>query len=234
MTSLLHLAFPQTVQLEWLRKHFSNTYWPTHTQFYSVNKIETITLKNVTIYMSDIMDARTLRRLNRLKKRELNSTVLKPVEAVVEPVCFTDMPWYKLNLNMILDGESSATIKPEPLYVCKSCYEYNTAYSTDFVLVNDVVQDESIIPVDNSDSKSSNSSWTNVSSLKEDEIVAVNVEFSGTPIMTDLSGASVLADVSGASVLADVSDASVLSDVSGTTLHIATVREACAPCCIIS
>lgn len=218
-------------------------------QFYDVNKIEHGSSAHNSKNMSDIVDARTLRRLNRLKKREAAEKAVQQYKTP-DPVLFVDMPWYQLNLNMLLDGEQKPYYRPEPLYVCKSCFEYNTAYSTDFVpmVCNEDVNtstapDVAVRKEDASDSKS-DSSWTDVSSLKGEEIAAAREECSDTPDaivpvpislttnpipipIFDLSGSVV--DVSGSEVGNQI-------DVSGATLEVRTPSsdvKSCNACCII-
>ena len=212
-----------------------------------------------------LADARTLRRLNRLRKRESaeveakRMATLKALEKP-EPVLFEDLPWYQLNLNTLMNLSSDCIIESEPLYVCKNCFEYNTAYTNIFVPVEDIpcdivcVSEEEMVtaqgesevlrvvcPVevvpnahDVSDSKSANSNWTDVSSLNDDELVAIKSDPPVTPVNilcapTDLSG--VVVDVSGTPI--DVSGTQL--DLSGgPVLKINTISESCAPCCVIS
>jgi hypothetical protein len=198
MTGLLHFTFPKILKTEGFRDHSVVNVWTVMPQFYGMNKIEPISRPNISIKMDDIVDARTLRRLNRLKKREMNmnvSTKAKAAKAPPPPFEFVDMPWYQMNLNALLDGSSVYITKNEPLYVCKSCYEYNTAYSTDFVPVEDV-----------QDSKSAHTSCTNVSSLKDYEIEAIKLECVDTDTPDNLPGdcevtAELVLDVSGALVV---------------------------------
>ena len=198
MTGLLHFTFPEIFKTEGFSEHPVLKEFTVMPQFYGMNKIEPISRHNVSIKMDDIMDARTLRRLNRLKKREMSMNVSNSkvkAKAAPPPFEFIDMPWYQMNLNALLDGSSVYITKNEPLYVCKSCYEYNTAYSTDFVPVEDV-----------QDSKSVHTSCTNVSSLKDDEIEAIKLECVDTDTPDNLPGdcelsTELVLDVSGALVV---------------------------------
>jgi hypothetical protein len=216
-------------------------------QFYVVNKIEKPSPKNVSIKMGDIVDARTLRRLNRLKKRESAENALKTLQNP-DPVLFVDMPWYQLNLNALLDSEEKPYIWSQPLYVCKSCYQYNTAYSTDFVPVecdanvNTSTALEAVVdaPKDNSSEMSVDSNWTNVSSLKADELSIVQREYSETPIKNilavDLSGALVdlsanVIDLSGAPVY--LSEVTNTPSDKGLELRVPSDVKSCTACCTI-
>ena len=219
-------------------------------QFYDANKIDHGSTSNMSKNMSDIVDARTLRRLNRLKKREAAEKAVQQYKTP-DPVLFVDMPWYQLNLNILLDGEQKPYYRPEPLYVCKSCFEYNTAYSTDFVpmVCNEDVNTSTAAEVplecnvdlpkeDALDSKSDDS-WTDVSSLKGEEINAVREECSDTPdaiipVPISLTTNPIpvpIFDLSGSVV--DVSGSVV--DVSGATLEVRTPSDvkSCNACCII-
>lgn len=247
MTSLLHFTFPETFQLKWLSEHYTRSSPRSMPQFYVVNKIEKPSPKNVSIKMGDIVDARTLRRLNRLKKRESAENALKTLQNP-DPVLFVDMPWYQLNLNALLDSEEKPYIWSQPLYVCKSCYEYNTAYSTDFVPVecdanvNTSTALEAVVdvPKDNSSEMSVDSNWTNVSSLKADELSIVQREYSETPIKNilavDLSGALVdlsanVIDLSGAPVY--LSEVTNTPSDKGLELRAPSDVKSCTACCTI-
>jgi hypothetical protein len=194
MTGLLHFTFPEILKTEGFSEHPVLKVFTVMPQFYGMNKIEPISRPNISIKMDDIVDARTLRRLNRLKKREMSINVSNSkvkAKAAPPPFEFVDMPWYQMNLNALLDGSSVYITKNEPLYVCKSCYEYNTAYSTDFVPVEDV-----------QDSKSAHTSCTNVSSLKDEEIEAIKLECVDTYTPENLPGdCDAVIDVSGALVV---------------------------------
>jgi hypothetical protein len=99
----------------------------------------------------------------------------------------------------------------EPMHILSAIVEEPVSA---VIIVKDV--DEN--PVEDSDSKSVDSNFTNVSSLNEDEIIMVK---ENEPAPIDLSGASLSDDLSGASL----PEVLVVRDV---------VEPACTPCCVIS
>jgi len=194
MTSLVHLAFPQTFFVQGFSKHFNTLNISELTQFYSTGKIE-VNLPDYAHNMEfgPLPDARTLRRLNRLRMRDPLNLVLKYPEGVES---------YSSNYVISL---------AEPMHILSAIVEEPVSA---VIIVKDV--DEN--PVEDSDSKSVDSNFTNVSSLNEDEIIMVK---ENEPAPIDLSGASLSDDLSGASL----PEVLVVRDV---------VEPACTPCCVIS
>jgi hypothetical protein len=185
MTSLVHLAFPQTFFVQGFSKHFKTVNISELTQFYSTGKIEVFSPDYThNMEFGPLPDARTLRRLNRLKMRETHDLVLKYPEGVES-----------YSSNYIISLAESMPALPatveEPVEAV--------------IIVKEL--DEN--PVENTDNKSIDSNWTDVSSLSDNEIIMVK---ENEPPPLDLSGAS-------------LPELLVVRNV---------VEPACTPCCVIS
>ena len=193
MTSLVHLAFPKTFFVQGFSKHFNTLNVSELTQFYSTGKIE-VKLPDYACNMEfgPLPDARTLRRLNRLKMREVHELVLKYPEGVGS---------YSSNYVISL-----AELMPVLPAVVE---EPVSAVVEEPVSAVIIVKELDENPVEDSDNKSVDSNFTNVSSLNEDEIIMVK---ENEPAPIDLSEAS-------------LPEVLVVGDV---------VEPACTPCCVIS
>ena len=159
----MHLAFPQTFFVQGFSKHFNTLNISELTQFYSTGKIDTcLHVDTSNMEFGPLPDARTLRRLNRLRMRETHDLVLKYPEGVES---------YSSNY---------VTALGEPMPILHAVVEEPVSA---VIIVKDV--DEN--PVEHSDSKSVDSNFTNVSSLNEDEIIMVK---ENEPAPIDVSEAS--------------------------------------------
>jgi len=185
MTSLVHLALPQTFFVQRFSKHFNTLNVSELTQFYSTDKIDMSAHVHATnMEFGPLPDARTLRRLNRLRMRDPLNLVLKYPEGVES---------YSSNYVISL---------AEPMPILPGIVEEPVSA---VIIVKEL--DEN--PVEDSDNKSIDSNFTNVSSLNEDEIIMLK---ENEPAPIDLSGAS-------------LPEVLVVRDA---------VEPACTPCCVIS
>jgi hypothetical protein len=185
MTSLVHLAFPKTFFVQGFSKHFNTLNVSELTQFYSTGKIE-VKLPDYACNMEfgPLPDARTLRRLNRLKMREVHDLVLKYPEGVE-----SYSSNYVISLAELMPVLPAVVEEPVSAVI--------------------IVKELDENPVEDSDSKSVDSNFTNVSSLNDDEIIMVK---ENEPAPIDISGDS-------------LPEVLVVRDV---------VEPACTPCCVIS
>jgi hypothetical protein len=215
MTSLVHFTFPQTFFVQGFSKHFNimNTSEPT--QFYSNYKIDVNfpqgDTTTIMIEFGPIPDARTLRRLNRLKKREMNG-VCEPDFGLTLAYPPGVESYSNKYIQFVTEYVSSVTtVIEEPV--------------ASVIYVNDL--DENPVLVD-SENKSIDSTQTNVSSLNEDEIILVKEN--DVPFV-DLSGNNPLAVVTEVEPVNDIVTEPVSEPV---PVVVKTVEPACAPCCVIS
>jgi hypothetical protein len=200
-------------------------------QFYSNYKIELkFAYLDTTAIMKEfgpIPDARTVRMLNRLKRREMNG------------VCEPDL--------------SLTLAYPPGVESYSNKYtQYLTDYMTPIVAVienpvestnyvNDLNENPVLVE---SETESTDSNWTDISSLNEDEIIMLKendvpfVDLSGnTPL--DMEAVTevvkVLDVVNVIEIVAEVTEVTEVTEIREVTeVPVKVVEPACTPCCVIS